>query len=103
SFDEGTAVQETKDNGYIIAGYTTRHNEGAVHSWLINTADKSYVWLVKTDSKGDMEWDKTFGGEGNDWATAIDETSDGSYIITGGTESNGDGSKDVLLIKAKGE
>ncbi len=103
SFDEGLAVQETEDDGYIIAGYTMHHNEGAVRSWLLNTADKSYVWLVKTDSKGDLEWDKIFGGEGNDWATAIDETSDGSYIITGGTDSTGDGSRDVLLIKASGD
>jgi len=103
SFDEGLAVQETKDDGYIIAGYTTHHTEGAVHSWLLNTADKSHVWLVKTDSKGDMEWDRTFGGEGNDWATAVDETADGGYIITGGTDSYGDGSKDVLLIKTSGE
>ena len=103
SFDEGLAVQETKDDGYVIAGYTMHHNEGAVRSWLLNTADKSYVWLVKTDSKGDLEWDRIFGGEGNDWATAIDETSDGGYIITGGTDSTGDGSRDVLLIKASGD
>jgi len=102
-FDEGIAVQETEDDGCIIAGYTTRHNEGAVHSWLLNTDDKSYVWLVKTDSKGNREWDRTFGGEGNDWATAIDKTSDGGYIITGGTDSTGDGSRDILLIKAIGD
>jgi len=100
SFDEGLAVQATKDDGYVVAGYTTHHNEGAVRSWLLNTADKSRVWLVKTDSKGDMEWNRTFGGEGNDWANAVDITADGGYIITGGTDSTGDGSRDVLLIKA---
>ena len=102
-FDEGIAVQETEDDGYIIAGYTTRHSEGAARSWLLNTDEKSYVWLVKTDSEGNLEWDRTFGGEGNDWATAIDKTSNGGYIITGGTDSTGDGSRDVLLIKTIGD
>jgi len=98
-FDEGIAVQATEDEGYIVAGYTTHHNEGAVHSWLLNTADKSSVWLIKTDSKGDAEWNRTFGGEGNYWANSVDEMADGGYIITGGTDSTGDGSRDVLLIK----
>jgi uncharacterized protein with FMN-binding domain len=101
-FDEGIAVKETRDDGYIIAGYTTEHDEGALHSWLINTADKSHVWLIKTDSNGDKEWERTFGGRGNGWANAVDETTDGSYIITGAMEAHGDGSKDLLLIKARG-
>ena len=102
SFDEGTAVLETENDGYIIAGYTTHQSEVAVHSWLLNTADKSHVWLIKTDSEGNKDWDRTFGGEGNDWATAVAETEDGGYIITGGTDSTGDGSRDVLLIKTIG-
>jgi len=100
-FDEGTAVQETKDGGYIITGYTTHHEEGIGHSWLINTAEISYVWLIKTNMSGDMEWNKTFGGPSNDWGTSVQETNDGSYIITGGTESYDGGSKEVLLIKVE--
>lgn len=78
----GSSIQQTSDGGYIVAG----------HTWSNDTGE-SYAYLIKTDQKGNVLWERTYGPTGNATAEAIQQTSDGGYIVTGVSDA------DVYLIK----
>ncbi|MCC6012615.1 T9SS type A sorting domain-containing protein, partial [Candidatus Caldipriscus sp.] len=86
--DVAYSVQQTSDGGYIVAGYTDSF--GAVN-WD--------VFLIKTDANGDVQWAKTYGGTNDEWAESVQQTSDGGYIVAGGTRSFGAGYYDAFLVK----
>src|SRR5205085_6033829 len=44
-------------------------------------------WVVKTDTEGKKQWDKTFGGDGDDLLTTMVAISDGGYLIGGYSNS----------------
>ena len=58
--------------------------------------------MIKTDSNGDEQWNKTFGGANDDFCSSIQPTDDGGYIITGRTKSYGVGNSYAWLIRMNG-
>ena len=93
--DVGYFVQEAKDGGFIVTGSTKSFAMG-----------QELLWLIKTDCNGSLSWDKTFGGfvySSGDGGWSVDETEDGGYAVTGYTQSNGGGRKDLWLIKTDGQ
>ena len=87
--DVSADFQQTTDGGFIIVGSTSSFGS-------TNTED---VWLIKTDSNGEEEWNKTFGGGKSDTGNSIKQTPDDGFIIVGNTYSFGNGDGDVWLIK----
>ncbi len=41
------------------------------------------AWVIKLDAKGNVQWQKTYGGKGVDEAYSIQQTKDGGYIVAG--------------------
>jgi hypothetical protein len=90
--DEGAyPLVQTVDGGYALAGFTRSYGAGG---WD--------VWLVKTDSSGNMQWSKTYGGTGDEGAYSMVQTTDGGYALAGSTNSYGAGSNDFWLVKTDG-
>jgi hypothetical protein len=88
SEDWAYSVQETQDGGYILGGWTSSFGNGGED-----------VFVIKTDSAGNLLWMKTYGGSSDERGYSIQETQDGGFIITGWTNSFGAGQNDVYLIR----
>lgn len=150
--DEGYAVRQAADGGYVVAGYTqgTGSFAGDDNAWLIKTletgdmewnepfsvdalvaGDEAYydeqardvqvtadgyvlagythsvgagdfdAWLIKTDSAGQKQWDKTHGGGAWDQTDAVVLTADGGYALTGMSRNLG-GYFQAWLLKTDG-
>lgn len=85
--DVGYSMVQTEDSGYAIAGWTFSLSPGSAQ-----------VWLIKTDSLGNMIWNKTYGGTSQDTGYCVVETGDG-YAIAGASDSFTGGDSEVYLVK----
>ena len=102
NFDKAISVKLTVDGGYLVTGSTNSANSGYISGHHGSGLD---VWVVKINSLGLFQWQKTLGGTSDDSGCNAIQNPDGSYIIAGSTYSNdGDvlgnhGSVDVWLVK----
>lgn len=93
-WEEITSIKLLTDNGYILSGSTSSFNSGNYD-----------ILLMKTDSDGNVQWTKTFGGGYTDAGYDIHVNADKSIVISGYTESLGYGhlrgndSTNIFLMK----
>jgi hypothetical protein len=85
--DFGYSVQQTSDDGYIIAGTTYSFRE-----WGFG------IYLIKTDAQGESLWTRTYGGPIFNDGYSVRQTADGGYIVAGAIFSDAN-MYDVCLIK----
>ena len=82
--EDAFSIYQSVDGGYVLVG-NTQSNDGDVSGNHGNVDD---VWVVKLNSSGIIQWQKCLGGSAYDYATSIQQTTDGGYILTGYTQSN---------------
>jgi len=86
--DLGLSVIQTNDGGYILTGW-----KGAFGTTWFD------LWVIKTDSNGDIIWDRVFIEDDFEWGKCIQQTTDGGFIIVGTIMAANNGEGDVWLIK----
>lgn len=86
--DEGNAVVQTSDGGFVAAGYTKSYGSGGTD-----------FYLIKVDANGNQLWDRVFGGTSDEEVYSMVLTDDGGFLLAGATSSFGSGSRDIWLVK----
>jgi len=86
--ERGYGILQNSEGKYIIAGYTNSFGFGGYDAFL-----------MKVDVIGNLEWFHTYGGNTNDYASDVKETSDNGFALIGRRSTNTFGSDDVYLIK----
>jgi hypothetical protein len=75
--DIALSIVQTNDGGYIVTGWTSS-NDGDVSGFYGGISD---CWVVKLNNVGTIEWQKSLGGSGAEYASSIQQTNDGGYVI----------------------
>lgn len=98
--DTPFSILQTTDGGYVISGSSySSDSDLTVNNGALDE------WIVKIDSLGTLQWQRSFGGSDYDYAAVILQTDDGGYIVAGGAGTNGGdvtgchGGGDVWIIK----
>lgn len=98
--DSATSVQQTTDGGYVVMGRTTS-TDGDVTG---NHGSTDY-WLLKLDASGNLVWQKALGGTDSDVGLAVQQTSEGGYVVIGysastdGNITGNHGGNDCWVVK----
>jgi hypothetical protein len=88
--DTCIVIKQTNDGGYILGGTSNSPISGDKTE---NSKGVEDYWIVKLNTQGDIEWDKTIGGNSVDDLLSIDLTTDGGYILGGRSNSPISGDK----------
>ena len=87
-YDNGIAAFRTSDNGYLIVGNTASYGHGGMD-----------VWVISLDSNANFQWQKTYGGSGNEEATKAIITPSDELIITGNSTSSFPSTVNIFVLR----
>lgn len=84
------AVQQTTDGGFILGGSSYSGVSGEKSQPARGLVD---YWIVKIDAAGTKQWDRTYGGTGEEYLASLQQTTDGGYVLAGTSNSGISGEK----------
>ena len=85
--DYGYSIVETADGGFVVTGY------------MDSLGNNSQVYLLKTDSNGNLLWEKNFGESGYYRGQSVIETTDRGLVVTGSYGPSSGGRSQCYLLK----
>jgi hypothetical protein len=85
--DYGQAIALTNDGGYVVGGNVNSTNGNAACREGLPGQNGS-IWLLKLDSRGQLEWQQCYGGSSGEGVADILQASDEGFVILGGTASD---------------
>jgi hypothetical protein len=88
--DELYSVQQVSDSGYILGGSSYSAASGNKTSGTYGSHD---YWVVKLNSSGTKQWEKSYGGDNADELHSVQQASDGGYRLGGISASGISGTK----------
>ena len=88
--DDLKSIQQTSDGGYILGGYS---DSGISGNKTIASYGGNDYWIVKLNAAGSIQWQKSIGGTSDDYLYALQQTTDGGYILGGYSVSGVSGDK----------
>lgn len=89
SADTARSIAQTNDGGYIIGGYTSANISNLGGQTPLNAySSNSDLLIIKLSAAGAVTWYTFLGGAGNDNDTSVAQTSDGGYVVSGGSGAN---------------
>jgi hypothetical protein len=102
--DDLYSIQQTTDGGYILGGKSISDSSGDKTE---NSCGQFDYWVVKLDTIGNIQWQNTIGGSGEDVLNSIKQCSDGGYIaggfsysgISGDKTENSQGMQDYWVVR----
>jgi len=86
--EQGYSLVQTDDGGFAVVGYTTSFGAGGRD-----------VWLLRTDSSGTIQYNRTYGGSDDDEAWGIVTRPEGGFVLAGITYSFGSGQDDGWVLR----
>ena len=102
SFDVGRSISKTQDHGFLISG-SSRSTDGNLET----NKGQNDAWVLKINSSGNLEWQKTVGGSEVDFFYDVVELSDQTIVAVGDSNSSNEditenkGFTDLLILKLK--
>lgn len=81
--EQRISIYPTIDGGYILGGHSSSTDID-----VTNNNGSSDIWLVKTDSAGNLQWQKCYGGSQAEFSVGVQQSSNGMYFAGGTTYSN---------------
>ena len=97
--DQLTAIRQTDDGGFWVAGTTSSDASGNKKSVAIGNED---IWVLRLDESGERLWERTLGGLRKDACKGMTQTDEGLWLVAHSNSQELHGQAQALFLDHEG-